>query len=233
MKQKWKSCMDYFSNKEKALWCISAALVITSFAVFDGKNYLTLTASLIGITSLIYNAKGNPFGQLLIIIFSLLYGVISYGFAYYGEMTTYLGMTAPMSVLALVSWLKNPHKGNRAEVEIGRLKSSDIIWMSVFALAVTFIFYFVLKAFGTTNLLPSTVSVTTSFTAVYLTYKRSAFFALAYAANDAVLIVLWGLAALTDISYISVVTCFIMFLVNDTYTFINWRRIYRRQQAQT
>lgn len=92
---------------------------------------------------------------MLIIIFSLLYGVISYVFVYYGEMTTYLGMTAPMSV-----------------------------------------------------------------------------FALAYAANDAVLIVLWGLAALTDISYTSVVTCVIMFLVNDTYTFVNWRRIYRRQQAR-
>ena len=39
---------------------------------------MTLAASLIGTTSLIFNAKGNPIGQALMIVFSLLYGVISY-----------------------------------------------------------------------------------------------------------------------------------------------------------
>ena len=61
---------------------------------------------------MIFNAKGNPIGQFLTIVFSLLYGIISYGFSYYGEMITYLGMTMPMSVFALVSWIKNPYKDN-------------------------------------------------------------------------------------------------------------------------
>lgn len=41
-------------------------VIIISFCVFDRINYMTLCASLIGVTSLIFNAKGNPFGQLLI-----------------------------------------------------------------------------------------------------------------------------------------------------------------------
>lgn len=41
----------------------------------------------------------------LMIVFSLLYGVISYTCAYYGEMITYLGMTAPMALFALISFL--------------------------------------------------------------------------------------------------------------------------------
>lgn len=49
---------------------------------------------------LIFNAKGNPAGQLLTVIFSLLYGSISFTFAYYGEMITYLGMTMPMASFA-------------------------------------------------------------------------------------------------------------------------------------
>lgn len=75
--------------------------IVGSFAVFDRENYLTLTASVIGATSLIFNAKGNPFGQVLMIVFSILYGIISYSCSYYGEMITYLGMTAPM---ALFRW---------------------------------------------------------------------------------------------------------------------------------
>ena len=76
----------------------------------------------------------------------------------------------------------------------------------------------------------STFSVTTSFIASYLTYRRSPFYALAYAANDVVLIVLWALATVDDIKYISVTVCFIAFLANDLYGFINWRKMERKQR---
>ena len=53
-----------------------------------------LAASLVGVTSLIFRAKGNPAGQALIIIFRCMYGYSFYTFAYYGEITTCLTMTA-------------------------------------------------------------------------------------------------------------------------------------------
>lgn len=221
---------NYFTKAEKILWCSSAALIVISFFIFNGKNILTLAASLIGVTSLIFGAKGNPLGQLLIIVFSILYGIISFTSHYYGEMITYLGMTAPMAVFALVSWLKNPYNGNKSEVEIKRLKKKEIPVIALLTAAVTVLFFFILKAFGTSNLLPSTVSVTTSFVAVYLSLRRSAFFAAAYAANDIVLIVLWILAAVKDISYLSMVICFVVFLANDVYGFFNWLKMRKRQE---
>ena len=92
------------------------------------------------------------------------------------------------------------------------------------------IFYFILKAFHAANLIPSTLSVTTSFIAVYLTWRRSVYYALAYAANDIILIVLWILASFSDTSYLPVIVCFTMFLVNDIYGFINWSKIRKRQR---
>ncbi|MBQ5841218.1 MAG: nicotinamide mononucleotide transporter, partial [Clostridia bacterium] len=192
-------------------------------------SYLTLAASLIGVTSLIFAAKGNPISQVLMVIFSILYGIISYTFAYYGEMITYLGMTMPMAVLALISWLKNPFEGNRAEVKVNAISKKEVAFMWVLTAVVTVVFYFILRAFNTANLLPSTLSVTTSFAAVYLTFRRSPYYALAYAANDVVLIVLWIMAALTEVRYLSVVVCFVAFLVNDLYGFISWRRMGKRQ----
>ncbi len=203
--------------------------ITASFCIFDRVGYLTLAASLIGVTSLIFNAKGNPFGQVLMIAFSVLYGIVSLGFAYYGEMMTYLGMTAPMALFALISWLKNPYNGNRSEVKVNRLGRKEIPFMIVLTLVVTGAFYFILKFFNTANLIPSTVSVTTSFLAVYLTFRRSPYFALAYAANDVVLIVLWVMATLSDVSYSSVVTCFLMFLTNDIYGFLSWKRMEKKQ----
>ncbi len=224
-----KKLISYFSRSEQILWSGSAGLVLLSFLTFDQENFMTLAASLIGVTSLIFNAKGNPIGQALMILFSLLYGIISYSFSYYGEMITYLGMTAPMALFALISWLRNPYNGNRAEVAVNRICKGETVFMCVLTAVVTVAFYFILDYFNTANILPSTVSVTTTFLAVYLTFRRSPYFALAYAANDLVLIALWILAAREDISYLSVIICFVMFLVNDLYGFVSWKRMEMRQ----
>lgn len=233
MLKKRNALYHYFTKGEIVLWCTSVTFIFLSFFLLDKENFLTLTASLIGVTSLILNAKGNPAGQLLMVIFSVLYGIISFRSAYYGEMITYLGMTAPMAVFSLISWIKNPYNGNKAEVKVNRLKKKEICFMMVLTVIVTVVFYYILAAFHTVNLILGTISVTTSFLAVYLTFRRSAVFALAYAANDLVLIVLWVLAALSNTSNLSVVICFIMFLLNDIYGFINWSNMQKRQERTT
>ena len=227
-----KKLLSYFSKLEITLWTSSIILIFISFIAFDRTNYLTLIASLIGVTSLIFCAKGNPIGQALMIVFSFIYGLISFKFSYYGEMITYLGMTLPMAIFALISWLRNPYKGNRAEVKVNSIGKLEQLFMWLTAALVTVIFYFILKYFNTANIIPSTISVTTSFIAVYLTFRRSPYFALAYATNDIVLIILWILASFSDIRYISVVVCFVAFLFNDIYGFISWRKMRKRQNEE-
>lgn len=224
-----KKILNYFTKGEIALWLSSVTAITASFLIFDRTGWLKLAASLIGITALIFNAKGNPTGQILIIIFSVLYGIIAYSCAYYGEMITYMGMSAPMALLAFISWIRNPYDGNRSEVKVNRIKRGEAVFMLILTAAVTVLFYFILDKFGTANIVPSTISVTTSFIAVYLTFRRSEFYALAYSANDLILIVLWIMAAMSDISYLSVIICFAMFLINDLYGFISWRKMRKRQ----
>lgn len=219
----------YFSTLDIILWTSSVITIVIAFCLFDRDNYLTLFASLIGVTSLIFNAKGNPFGQLLMVIFSLLYGIISFSFSYYGEMITYLGMTMPMAFFALISWLRNPYNGNKSEVRVNTISKKETILMLLSSIVITVIFYFILEYFNTSNIVPSTISVTTSFIAVYLTYRRNPYFALAYATNDIVLIVLWVLASIHEIRYISVVVCFVAFFVNDIYGYISWQKMKIRQ----
>lgn len=229
--EKIKGLCRYFSKGELLLWILSEITITISFLLFDRTNYLTLIASLIGVTSLIFNAKGNPFGQLLMVIFSVLYGIISYSFSYYGEMITYMGMTGPMAFFALVSWLRNPYKGKKSQVKVNSINRKEAWFTVLLTAVVTVVFYFILKYFETANLFFSTVSVTTSFAAVYLTFRRSPYFALIYALNDIVLIILWVYASLSDITYLSVVICFIMFLVNDIYGFVSWLKMEKKQNS--
>ena len=225
-----RKLFQYFSVGEWLLWGCSCLAILVCFFLFGGSGALTLIASLVGVTSLIFCAKGNPAGQVLMILFSLIYGYISLTFAYYGEMVTYLGMTAPMALFSLISWLRHPYKGQKSQVQVDLLRGRDWLLALVLTLAVTAAFYFILSALGTANLIPSTLSVATSFLATYLTWRRSPYFALIYAANDVVLLVLWTLASFSDRSYISVVVCFAAFLINDLYGFISWRRMQKRQR---
>ncbi len=164
-----KRFLNYFTTFEKLLWCASVLMITVSFIIFDRSNFLTLAASIIGVTSLIFIAKGNPIGQIMMIIFSLFYGWISFSYAYYGEIFTYLGMTLPMAAVTLVSWLKHPYEGKKSEVEVSSLSKGKKIIMVILTVVVTAAFYFILKYFNTANLIPSTISVTTSFVAAYLT----------------------------------------------------------------
>ena len=166
------------------------------------------------------------------VIFSIFYGVVSFGFKYYGEMITYLGMTAPMAIISLISWLTHPFKGKKIEVEINKLGKKEVAFSFVLTGVITLVFYFILKMLNTTNLLISALSVATSFIAAYLTFRRSPYFALAYAANDVVLIVMWIMATATDISYLSVIICFVIFLINDLYGFISWLKRRRVQSGK-
>ncbi len=228
MKEK-KGLFSYFTKTELILWAASVILIFLSFILFDRTKVLTLIASLIGVTSLILCAKGNPIGQILMIAFCILYGIISFRFQYYGEMITYLAMSMPMAVFSLISWFKNPFQGNRSEVKVNRLSRGEVVFSFCLSAVVTVVFYFILKHFNTANLFPSTLSVTTSFLAAYYTFRRSPFYALAYAFNDVVLVVLWVLASFAEIQYLSVVMCFVAFLANDLYGFISWRKMGKRQ----
>lgn len=220
--------LDYFTKGELALWAVSTFAVIASFLIFDRENWLTLAASLVGVTSLIFAAKGHPAAQAMAIAFAVMYGIISLGFAYYGEMITYMFMSLPMAAFSLVSWIRHP-SDNKNEVRVNHLKAREYVFMAILTILVTAVFYFVLKYFNTANLIPSTISVTTSFVAVYFVFRRSPLYAVGYAANDVVLIVLWTMASFENASYIPVAVCFTAFLANDIYGFINWQKMAKRQ----
>ncbi len=215
---------------ELCLWLTSVVVVILSYILSGFDGLANTICSLIGVTALIFVAKGHVLGMVLCIVFAAFYGLIALHFRYYGELITYAGMTLPMDVFALVSWIKNPYK-DTAEVKVSKMTKGQTAFMWLMTLVVTVVFFFILGALDTPNLYPSTLSVSTSFLAVALTYSRSPYYALAYAANDVVLIVLWTIACFTDTSYIPMVMCFVMFLANDLYGLYNWKKMQRRQQA--
>lgn len=170
------------SRREWALWLASLAVVLIANLMTPELDPLTVTAALVGVTSLVFAAKRNAWAQILMIVFSILYDVISFRFRYWGEMITYLGMTLPMAVWSTVTWLKNPSKENGSEVAIQTLARRHLAALAASTVAVAAVFYYILKLLDTPNLFFSTVSIITSFLAAALTMLRSSYYAVGYAA---------------------------------------------------
>lgn len=211
------------TKKEWILWMGSLAIVILSNLLSTDIDVLTLVSACVGITSLIFAAKGNVWAQILMVIFSILYGLISWQFRYWGEMITYIGMTMPMAVWSTITWIKNPSESGQ-EVAIQKLTRKHVAGIAAAGVIVTAVFYMILKALDTPNILFSTISITTSFLAASLTMLRSSYYALGYASNDIILIVMWVLASIENPAYIPVVVNFIIFFFNDMYGFVSWKR---------
>lgn len=226
------SSVKSLNRFERILWLVSVTVIITSFVLTKNSDYLTLLASIIGATALLFLAKGNVLGQILTVLFSAIYGVISFKYRYFGEMITFLGLSAPVAIIAIITWLKNPYEGNKKEVKINSLKTKEYVFMFILGIFVTIMFYFILKAFNTNNLILSTLSIFTSFIPCYLTVRRSEFYALGYATNDIVLIILWIKATIDNLNYLSMVICFVIFLISDVYAFILWSKNKKRQTAK-
>ena len=212
------------TKREWSIWLGSIIIVLISNLATKDFDLLTLVAALTGVTSLIFAAKGNVWGQVLMILFSILYGIISFRFRYWGEMMTYLGMTLPMAVWSTITWIENPSENNGNEVQIQSLSKKNIVALCISGIIVTAVFYYILKSFNTPNIIFSTISIITSFIAASLTMLRSSYYAVWYAVNDVVLIILWVLASLKDPAYIPVVVNFSIFFMNDMYGFMSWKQ---------
>ena len=225
-----KKVFKIFNIFDICLWIVSVVSIVLAFTLSPRRDYFTLASSITGITALMFIVKGNVIGQFIVVVFAVLYGIVSYYFKYYGEMITYLAMSAPAAICAIVSWLRHPYKDN-SQVKVGTLSAKKIAIMCIISAAVTVAFYFILRALGTANLAVSTLSVTTSMLASCLTFLRSPLYGIAYACNDIVLIVLWMMATVKDISYLPMVMCFILFLIYDLYGFLSWSLMRKRQST--
>ncbi len=224
-----------FAKLKPSAWVLYllSLTVVTASAFLGGTaDALSLICSLIGVTALIFLAGGDVWGQILTCVFAVLYAIVSFRLSYYSEVITYLGLSAPSALFSVFAWLRHPSAENRDVVNVHTLRAAEVAGIFGATAAVTVGGFFLLRALGTPQLAVSVISVATSFLAAALMFFRSPYYALAYAANDVVLIILWTVASVSDLRYLAVVACFVAFLANDLYAFLCWRTRERVSRAQ-
>ena len=164
-------------------------------------------------------------------MYNIVYIILSYTQGFYGEVIIYIFFMTPINIAMIISWLKNKSKQDENIVEVNKVSKKEYIILFIVTLFVTVGFYYLLKALNTSALLISTISLIDSFIATYLLYRRCSNYALSYIVNDIILIGLWSFSLKNNgIAYLPMILSFIVFLVNDIYGFISWKKREKNQK---
>lgn len=106
------------SKNEWGLWSVSLCIVTVSNFAAGNPDFLTLAATWIGITSLIFAAKGNVWAQLLMIVFSTISVMTSFLAAALTMLrSSYYALGyAANDIYGFISWKKREHKKRRTNL---------------------------------------------------------------------------------------------------------------------
>lgn len=208
---------------------ISLSAITICFLFNEDKNVLSLVTSLLGVIVVLTGAKGLIVSPFINIFYNILYIIISISQKYYGEVLIYVFLMMPLHITTLISWLKNKSNKDSNVVSVNKLNRKEYMVLGLVTVLVTFMFYYILKLLNTNELMISTISLTASLVASYLMLRRSSNYAIAFVINDVILITLWGIACVNDISLLPMVVTFMVFFVNDIYGFISWKKREKEQ----
>lgn len=212
---------------------ISGAIV---FAVLSNCWWIEWLTSITSLLFVLLIAKGKSEGYIFGFITTIFYCIVSFRYAYYGEIIISIFLTTPLNILGLMAWRKHFVKDttNQKIVEIASVTKKEKIILFVSQAVLSVGYYFLLKAFNTEFLFISTLSVVTSLIGTYLLLRRCNLNWIFWIINASLLILLWGyIYYLNGFSSISMLWLCIMTFVNNIYGYINWLRLEKSQKNTT
>lgn len=206
--------------------------LIVSFLVFKEKNWLSLISSLAGVVAFFCTAKGFFLAPFMSIVQSIFYLILSISQHYYGEMILG-GFYILFSLATIFTWLKNRNKEDKSFVQVNKITKIEGILILPISALIGVGCYYMLRAFGTSELLTSTLSMVASLSASYLVLRRSSLYAIGYIINDIIVVVLWCFTIKNvGLEFLPTILGYALYFVNDVYALINWKLMERKQRKQ-
>lgn len=214
---------------EISFFIIGTILTVAVTIIFKS-IWVEMASTLLYFWTAILQAKGKYICYIFGILCASFYAYVSYINLYYGEVILEVCCTIPLMVAGLINWLR--HQDDTDTVIVKEITKKELTIVLLSQILLFIIVYYLLKAFNTNNLIPSTLSVLASVVATYLNARRCEYGFISFIINDLILIVLWGIPVVNgDLTLIPVLLCPVLLLIGDIYGVYNWKRIKIRQSA--
>jgi nicotinamide mononucleotide transporter PnuC len=179
--------------------------------------------------SVIFLAKGWVVAPIVGIVYSVLYAILAAYSRFYGEVIV-LVVLIPINVATIISWLKNKDKSKESQVIVNKISKKEYLYLLLATGVLSVAMYYLLLILNTSEVMVSTIALLATLIATYLSYRRSAYYAVAYLIADGIRVGLWCISLFQGESmHLPTMLCFVMFIVSDIYGLIHWDREKNRQ----
>jgi len=233
-----KSAKFYLTNYfakwnwlEVLLLGLSVIIPLVIGIIFNS-HMLEIILSIIMPVSSILAAKGRIESRFLALAIGVLYIVVTYWASLYGEVIIVALVFMPIKAYGLLNWLRNRSKKSGSEniIVISKTGGREVVIVLVVHALLAVGLYFLLDAFNTAFLVVSTLSATINAMGTWFLARRSVLAFPVYLILDFVQLALWLLVVLGgDTNAMVLVSSMAIFAVVDTYGWIAWSRLRKRQ----
>lgn len=216
-------------------WLFSFTLVNVYLFFAWSDSLVGLISSISGMLCVVLVAKGKIANYYFGIVQTLTYAYIAYGYGLYGEVMLNALFYFPIQFIGIYLWKKNKtDQGVKGEdVKVKSLTITGWLYTVLSILILTIAYGFFLKYLGGKFVWNDAATNVLSITAQILMLKRFAEQWLLWISVNVLSISLWLSALISQGGNdFSMLVMWSAFLVNSIYGYVNWRKLFQKQNHE-
>lgn len=210
-------------SKFELLWLIFASIFITVLPICLGDTVLGIISAFTGVVFVIMTAKGSIWCHIWGFISCLLYAVVSYQNAYYGEFVINILYHVPIQVIGFISWKKNMNQ-NTNTVMTRTLSNKYKLFICLLCVVVTVIWGFCLQQIGGALPYIAALSNVLSLIARFLSVNRYAEQWVLWIVLNVISVGMWVYALGSGSQNIGTLFMWIIYVINSVWGYIKWKK---------
>lgn len=210
-------------KKKELLWLITACAVIAGLSIYWGDTLMGIISSVTGVACVVCTGKGKLSAYLFGLVNCVLYAIIAYRAALYGETMLNVLYYIPMQFVGFYVWKKNMNK-DTGEVIKKRMKLPILILMLAGTAVATFLYGLLLKHIGDAMPFIDAFTTVTSVVAMIISVRMYAEQWWIWVAVDVFSVYMWWCDFQSGNDNIATLLMWIVYLGNAVIMLIKWEK---------
>ena len=213
-------------KKWEVVWLITACAIIVALSIYWQDTWMGILSATTGAACVICTGKGKLSAYVFGLVNSVLYAIISYQAALYGETMLYY---VPMQFVGFYTWSRHMNTETN-EVIKKNMKWTGRLMMTAFILAGTIGYGLLLRAMGDAMPFVDAFTTVTSVAAMLISVKMFAEQWWIWVVVDIVSVYMWFQSFLQGQEYIATLIMWLVYLVNAVIMLVKWEREAKRNE---
>ena len=236
----WKEDVPYMQRLIKneltgwkpieVFWLVLACSIITGLSIYWGDSLMGIISSATGVACVVCTGKGKLSAYLFGLINCILYAIISYRAALYGETMLNALYYVPMQFVGLIVWSKHIN-AETGEVEKRKMRLQGLLLLIAVIAVATYLYGLLLRYLGDAMPFVDAFTTVSSVVAMIISIRMYAEQWWIWVAVDVFSVYMWWCDFYNGSDNMATLLMWVMYLGNAIIMLIKWEKEARQKNA--